>query len=82
MGIRMAIGARNRDILLQFLFEAVMIFLAGRFIGAVLGIACAYFYSQINGTLVVVTLKLGLAGVWGCRECWRVFWILSGAESG
>ncbi|MFZ2450489.1 MAG: ABC transporter permease [Methylovulum miyakonense] len=57
IGIRMAIGAKNRDILLQFLFEAVMISLAGSFIGAALGIACAYFYSQINGTLVVVTLS-------------------------
>jgi putative ABC transport system permease protein len=57
IGIRMAIGAKNRDILLQFLFEAVMISLAGSFIGAVLGVACAYFYSEINDTLVVVTLS-------------------------
>ncbi len=57
IGIRMAIGAKNSDILLQFLFEAVMISLAGSFIGAVLGIACAYFYSQLNDTLVVVTLS-------------------------
>lgn len=57
IGIRMAIGAKNRDILLQFLFEAVMISLAGSLIGAVLGVACAYFYSQFNDTLVVVTLS-------------------------
>jgi len=57
IGIRMAIGAKNRDILLQFLFEAVMISLVGSFIGAALGVACAYFYSQINDTLVVVTLS-------------------------
>ncbi len=57
IGILMAIGAKNSDILLQFLFEAVMISLAGSFIGAVLGIACAYFYSQLNDTLVVVTLS-------------------------
>lgn len=57
IGIRMAIGAKNSDILLQFLFEAVMISLAGSFIGAVLGIACAYFYSQLYDTLVVVTLS-------------------------
>ncbi len=57
IGIRMAIGAKNSDILLQFLFEAVMISLAGSLIGAVLGVACAYFYSEINDTLVVVTLS-------------------------
>lgn len=57
IGIRMAIGARKRDILLQFLFEAVMISLAGSFIGVVVGIACAYFFSRFNDALVVVTLS-------------------------
>ncbi|HEY8160441.1 MAG TPA: ABC transporter permease [Methylobacter sp.] len=57
IGIRMAIGARQRDILLQFLFEAVMISLAGSLIGVVLGIASAYFFSRFNGALVVVTLS-------------------------
>jgi len=57
IGIRMAIGARKRDILLQFLFEAVMISLAGSFIGVVVGIACAYSFSRFNDALVVVTLS-------------------------
>jgi len=57
IGIRMAIGARRRDILLQFLFEAVMISLAGSLIGVVVGIACAYFFSRFNDALVVVTLS-------------------------
>jgi len=57
IGIRMAIGARRRDILLQFLFEAVMISLAGSFIGVAVGIACAYFFSRFNDALVVVTLS-------------------------
>jgi len=60
IGIRMAIGARNRDILLQFLFEAVMISLAGSIIGIAMGIACAYYYSQLNDTVVVVTLSSAL----------------------
>ena len=38
IGLRMAIGARGRDILLQFLFESVMISLLGGLIGIVLGI--------------------------------------------
>ncbi|MGZ8237828.1 MAG: ABC transporter permease [Methylobacter sp.] len=57
IGIRMAIGARQRDILLQFLFEAVMISLAGSLIGVMLGIASAYFFSHFNDALVVVTLS-------------------------
>jgi len=60
IGIRMAIGARNRDILLQFLFEAVMISLAGSIIGIAMGITCAYYYSQLNDTVVVVTLSSAL----------------------
>lgn len=38
IGLRMAIGARGRDILLQFLFESVMISLLGGLIGILLGV--------------------------------------------
>ena len=57
IGIRMAIGARRRDILLQFLFEAMMISLVGSLIGVVLGIASAMAFSRLGETLVVVTLS-------------------------
>jgi putative ABC transport system permease protein len=38
IGIRMAVGARERDILKQFLVESVVISISGGFIGIVLGI--------------------------------------------
>jgi putative ABC transport system permease protein len=38
IGLRMAIGARGRDILLQFLFESVMISLLGGLVGILLGV--------------------------------------------
>ena len=41
IGLRMAIGARGRDILLQFLFESVIISLLGGAIGIALGIAAS-----------------------------------------
>ena len=41
IGLRMAIGARGRDVLLQFLFESVMISLLGGLAGILLGVAAA-----------------------------------------
>jgi putative ABC transport system permease protein len=38
IGIRMAVGARSRDILLQFLVEAVVLSLAGGVLGVALGV--------------------------------------------
>jgi putative ABC transport system permease protein len=41
IGIRMAIGAKPRDVLLQFLTEAVVICLAGGVVGIAIAAACA-----------------------------------------
>jgi putative ABC transport system permease protein len=41
IGIRMAVGARGRDILLQFLVEAVMLSFIGGIIGFALGCAAS-----------------------------------------
>jgi putative ABC transport system permease protein len=49
IGIRMAVGARRRQILLQFLVEAVVLSGAGGVIGVVLGIACARAVSILAG---------------------------------
>jgi putative ABC transport system permease protein len=42
IGLRMAIGARGRDVLLQFLVEAVVISLLGGMIGIALGFALSF----------------------------------------
>ncbi len=58
IGIRMAIGANRRAILIQFLLEAMMICFMGGMIGVTLGISGAWIVSQVVDMLVVITLSM------------------------
>ncbi len=55
IGIRKAIGAKQRDILLQFLFESVVLSLLGGFLGIALGTAFA-----TAGTALVRSLNMSV----------------------
>ncbi|MBL7996427.1 ABC transporter permease [bacterium] len=55
IGIRKAIGAKRRDILAQFLIEALMICLLGGFIGILAGTGTALFLQYNAGWSVVIT---------------------------
>ena len=55
IGIRMAIGARQRDILTQFLLEAVLISFVGCLLGLVLGLGIALAINAATGMVVVVS---------------------------
>lgn len=55
IGIRMAIGARGNDILLQFLLEAIIISVIGCLIGVALGISGALAANKISGMAIVIT---------------------------
>ncbi len=55
IGIRMAIGARQRDILSQFLLEAVMISFAGCLLGLLLGIGIALGINAFTGMVIVIS---------------------------
>jgi putative ABC transport system permease protein len=55
IGIRMAIGARQKDILTQFLLEAIMISIAGCLIGLILGIGGALLINAITDMVIVIS---------------------------
>ena len=58
IGIRKAVGARRKDILTQFLIEAMVLSLIGGIIGIALGIAGALAISNLQSDLTaVVTLQ-------------------------
>ncbi len=71
IGLRLAIGARQWDILRQFLFEATGLAAIGGFIGVLLGVGAAYIISNAAGwplliepmSIVLAVLFSGLVGV-------------------
>ena len=55
IGLRMAVGARGRDILLQFLIEALSMACAGGLIGVGMGIGISLLVSALAGWPTVIT---------------------------
>ncbi len=57
IGIRMAIGAKRRDIMLQFLTEAVLLTTCGGIIGMLLGVAGARLVASLIGWPTLVSVN-------------------------
>ena len=84
IGIRKALGARGRDILSQFLIEALTLSLIGGCIGVLAGLAVSAVIGQIAGwgfifdpsTIVAATvfsIAVGIVfGVWPARQAARL----------
>jgi putative ABC transport system permease protein len=71
IGIRMAVGARSRDVLLQFLAEALVLSTAGGLVGVTLGVAGAWWLAKgmgwpvlYRGEVIVIAVAFsGLVGI-------------------
>ncbi len=57
IGLRRAVGARRRDILTQFLIEAVTVSLAGGLVGIVLGVVAAWAIGYFAGWLAPIQAR-------------------------
>ncbi len=57
IGIRMAVGARGRDILYQFLIEALMLSLIGGVIGILLGVGASQLISRIFNWPTLISIQ-------------------------
>lgn len=55
IGIRKAVGATTKSILLQFLTEAMIVSLIGGIIGLIVGITSAFLVGSIMGVIPKVT---------------------------
>lgn len=56
IGVRQALGATKKDVVSQFMFEAILISLTGGLIGVFLGILVSYFITELTEIKTIVTL--------------------------
>ncbi|HEV2827711.1 MAG TPA: ABC transporter permease [Pyrinomonadaceae bacterium] len=63
IGIRKAIGARRKDILTQFLIEAVMVTAIGGAIGVLTGFGLAYLIAALIGFPLLISVASAVLGV-------------------
>ena len=56
IGVRRSLGAKQNDIVYQFLFEAIFISLIGGIIGVILGVSAAWFIDANYGIPTIIPL--------------------------
>ena len=63
IGVRKALGARRRDIMLQFLIEALVLCIAGGFIGLGLGVTAAFGMAKLAAWNTVVAPQAAILAI-------------------
>lgn len=63
IGIRLSVGARTSDVLIQFLTEAIVLSLAGGLIGVLLSFGIVLILNEYTGMVAVISLQIILIAV-------------------
>jgi putative ABC transport system permease protein len=58
IGIRLSVGARTSDVLIQFLTEAIVLSLAGGIIGVLLSVAVVFIVNSYSGMMAVINPEI------------------------
>jgi len=66
IGVRMAVGARQSDIMAQFLVEAVLVCLVGGMLGIGLALCLGILSAQIGGRFAMAFSPLAMLAAFGC----------------
>jgi putative ABC transport system permease protein len=72
IGIRLAVGAHGRDVLLQFLTEAIILSMMGGILGILIGVGSSQLISKLNGWPVLVS-STAVIGAFGFSAAIGVF---------
>ena len=66
IGVRMAVGARQSDIMQQFLIEAVLVCLSGGLLGVMLAMSLGYLFSQVTSAITLVYSPTSIISAFIC----------------
>jgi putative ABC transport system permease protein len=72
IGLRLSVGARDLDVLMQFLTEAIVLSLAGGAMGVALGFAASRIFMEVMGWSTLVTVDAVLLS-FGCAAFIGIF---------
>jgi len=76
IGLRMAIGAKSRDILLQFLTESTVLSLIGGIIGILFGLCISYVTTNLLHWPYVVNVPIVIISFVGCAATGIIFGLI------
>ena len=72
IGLRMALGARPSDVLMQFLLEAVILSLAGGLVGVLMGVGGSYLFGEL-GTMRTEIVPASIPLAFGAAAAVGIF---------